>query len=117
MKYIQQFMVILWISFLGEVLHFLLPFPVPASIYGLLLMLAGLLTGIVRLQMVDDTARLLIEIMPLMFIPSLVGLMDSWKMMESILIPVAAISVVSTILVMGVSGSVAQWIMKRRRKA
>ncbi len=117
MKYIQQFMVILCISFLGEILHFFLPFPVPASIYGLVLMLAGLLTGIVRLQMVDDAAKFLIEIMPLMFIPSLVGLLDSWEMLESILIPVAVISVVSTVLVMGVSGSVAQWMMKRRRKA
>ena len=41
MKYFKQFLIILSVSFLGEVLHALLPLPVPASIYGLVLMLAA----------------------------------------------------------------------------
>ena len=34
MKYLRQFMIILLFSFLGELLKYVLPFPVPASIYG-----------------------------------------------------------------------------------
>ena len=42
MRYLKQFTIILTISLLGEVLHYITPLPVPASIYGLLLMLAAL---------------------------------------------------------------------------
>ena len=38
MRYVKQFGIILLISFLGEVLHALLPLPVPASIYGIVLL-------------------------------------------------------------------------------
>ena len=44
MKYIFQFARILVFCLLGELLHFLLPLPVPASIYGLVLLLLALKT-------------------------------------------------------------------------
>ena len=49
MKLLYQFGVIMTVTFLGEILHGLIPLPIPASIYGLLLMLAALCTGGVRL--------------------------------------------------------------------
>ena len=49
MKYVKQFGVILLISLVGELLNYLLPLPVPASIYGLVLMLLGLRLGVIRL--------------------------------------------------------------------
>ena len=70
MKYFRQFFLILAISFAGEILHMVLPLPVPASIYGLVLMLLALVTGIVKIEQVKDTAVFLIEIMPVMFIPA-----------------------------------------------
>ena len=56
MKYFRQFFLILAISFAGEILHMVLPLPVPASIYGLVLMLLALVTGIVKIEQVKDTA-------------------------------------------------------------
>ena len=70
MKYIRQFMIIILISFVGEVLHYLLPLPISASIYGLVLMLVGLASGLIPLAAVKDTAYFLVETMPLMFIPA-----------------------------------------------
>lgn len=116
MKYIRQFLVILFVTFFGEVLKYLLPLPIPASIYGLVLLLAALLTGVIRLDAVKDTAQFLIDIMPLMFIPAAVGLLDSWGSLSEILLEVVVISVVSTILVMGVSGLVTQFIIRRGEK-
>ena len=78
MKYMKQFCLIMFISFLGEVLHHYLPLPIPASIYGLVILFAGLMTGVVKLSHVEETGRFLIEIMPLMFIPAAVGLLESW---------------------------------------
>lgn len=116
MKYVKQFMLILFIAFLGEILHYFLPLPIPASIYGLLILLAALLTGVIRLDMVKETGKLLIEIMPIMFIPSSVGLLESWGALQEYLVPVIVISVVSTILVMGVSGQVTQWIIRKKEQ-
>ena len=70
MKYIKQFSIIITVSFLGEVLHALLPLPIPASIYGLLLMLAGLCCHIIPMDGVKETGKFLVEVMPLMFIPA-----------------------------------------------
>ena len=70
MKYLRQFCIILLISALGEGVHILLPLPVPASVYGLVLMLGALTSGILKLEQVEDAADFLVEIMPVMFVPA-----------------------------------------------
>ena len=115
MKYIRQFLWILLFSFAGELLKFVIPLPVPASIYGLLLLLLALVTGILRLESVKETSKFLIEIMPLMFIPAAVGLLVSWEALSGILIQVLTATVVSTVLVMGVSGMVTQALIRKKQ--
>ena len=44
MKYVRQFWIILLISAMGEALHVLIPLPVPASVYGLVIMLIALVS-------------------------------------------------------------------------
>ena len=116
MKYVKQFAMILLVSFAGELLNYLLPLPVPASIYGLVLMLVCLLTGIIKLDAVRDTACFLNEIMPLMFIPAAVGLMASWSVIKENLLAYLVIAVVPTVAVMAVSGLVTQGVLKRNEK-
>lgn len=111
MKYLRQLLIILIFSFAGEVLHYMVPIQIPASIYGLVLLFIGLMTGLIQLSQVQETAKFLIEIMPMMFIPAGVGLLESWGVLKPILVPVILILVVSTVLVMGVSGLVTQGVM------
>ena len=113
MKYLRQFMIILLVSFLGELLKYVIPLPVPASIYGLVIIFILLETGILKLDAVKETSVFLIEIMPLMFIPAGVGLMESWGDLNSMLLEVVVIILVSTVLVMGVSGKVTELVLKR----
>lgn len=116
MKYLRQLLIILIFSFIGEILHSLIPIQVPASIYGLVLLFIALLTGLIQLPQVKEAAKYLIEIMPLMFIPAGVGLLESWGDLKSILIPVLILLVASTILIMGVSGKVTQGIIQRSKR-
>ena len=113
MKYLRQFMIILLVSFWGELLKYVIPLPVPASIYGLVILFILLETGILKLNSVKETSVFLIEIMPLMFIPAGVGLMESWGDLNSMLLEVVVIILVSTVLVMGVSGKVTELVLKR----
>ncbi|MDO4393729.1 MAG: CidA/LrgA family protein [Bacillota bacterium] len=116
MKYVKQFLIILAISLVGEILHKLLPLPVSASVYGMILMFAGLASGIIKLSSVRETGRFLIEIMPIMFIPAGVGLMASWGVLKPILMPVCIITVISTVAVIANTGILSQLIISRSRK-
>lgn len=116
MRYVKQFSIIIMISFAGELLKELLPFPVPASIYGLVLMLLALITGIIKVEQVNDVSTFLLDVMPVMFIPASVGLMESWHVMQSILIPASILCIVGTLIVMVVSGRVTQRIIVGREK-
>ena len=114
MKFLRQFMIILLLSFLGEVLKMFIPLPIPASAYGLVLMLLCLVTGILKTSQVKEAAFFLIEIMPVMFIPAAAGLIDSWKVLQPLLLPILVITVVITVFVMVITGKVAQMIAQKR---
>ena len=113
MKYVKQFLIILLISFMGELLKYLLPFPIPSSIYGLAILFLALQFKILKLEAIQETAKFLIEIMPLMFIPAGVGLLKSWGALQKILVPVTIILAVSTVFVMAVSGRVTQFLIQK----
>ncbi len=116
MKYLKQFMAILAFSFLGEVLHQVLPLPIPASVYGLVFMLAALMTGVLKLHQVKEASAFLIEIMPVMFIPAAAGLIDSWGILQPVIVPIGIITVVTTVFVMAVTGLVTQGIIRKGKK-
>ena len=116
MKLLYQFGVIRAVTFLGEVLHAVLPLPVPASIYGLLIMLFGLCTKFIKLSQVKIAADFLIDIMPPMFIPAAVGLVTVWMDLKEIVVPVVTIIIVTTIFVMICTGKVSQGIIDYRRE-
>ena len=113
MKYLKQFLIILAISMIGEILKYLLPLPVPASIYGMLILFVGLMTGIIRLESVREAGKFFIATMPVMFIPAGVGLMSSWGTLKPLLLPVSIITVVTIVTVMAATGKVSQWVIRK----
>lgn len=116
MKYLSQIGIILAISFIGEVLNKFIPLPIPASIYGMILLFVALVTGVIKLSAVKETGKFLIDIMPLLFIPATVGLIESWTTMQEFLIAIIVISLVSTIAVAAASGRATQYIINRKTK-
>ncbi len=116
MRYVKQFGIILLISFLGEVLHALLPLPVPASIYGIILLFLCLQTGLLKVSAIRETSRFLIEIMPMLFLPAAVGLIESWDVLQPVWVPYLVITAVSTFVVMVCAGRVTQRVIRRGRK-
>jgi holin-like protein len=116
MKYIFQFARIMGFCLAGELLHRVLPLPIPAGIYGLVLLAAALLTGIVKLEQVKQTGDFLTSIFPLLFVPTVAGVMEAWDLIAGNLIPIAIALVPITWLVMAVAGRVTQIIMDRRAR-
>ena len=112
MKYIKQFIIILAVSFAGELLHMAIPAPIPASIYGLVIMFLLLFTGILKVEAVKETSAFLIEIMPLVFISAAVGLVNSWELISGKWYMYVTVLVVTTVFVMAISGLVTQLVIR-----
>ena len=116
MHYLRQFMIISLVAFVGEMFSFLIPLPIPASIYGIGIMLALLVSSRLKVESVKDVSLFLISVMPVMFIPATVGLMDSFSLLTGSLFAYAIILVVSTVAVMIVSGCVTQHVIRSEKK-
>ena len=114
MRYVRQFGIILVISLLGEVLHALLPLPIPAGIYGIVLLFTALEAKLLKLDAIRETSAFLLEVMPVMFVPAGVELMEKWGLLRPVWLPFVVIIIVSTILVLAVSGFVTQCVVRSR---
>lgn len=111
MKYVKQVGIIWGFTMAGELLHAILPLPVPSGVYGLFLLLGALMAGWVRLESVEGTGNFLMDTMTLMFIPAMVGLMEYAAQIKEVFVPFMIVIAVSTVAVMVVTGRVAQTVI------
>ena len=113
MKYLRQIFLIFLFSFLGELLHALIPWPVPASIYGMALLFAALWFGILRIEQVKASGSFLVSILSVLFVAPLVNLLDCWALIREHLLSIGLMVFVSTVLCFAVSGLVTQRLVRK----
>lgn len=116
MKYLKQLLVIVAFSMLGELLAAVIPLPVPAAIYGIVLLFLALMTGLLKPEQVSETAHYLISIMPLFFVAPTVKLLSYWGVIAPALVPICVVLVSSTVVVFTVAGLVTQWLRRKERR-
>jgi holin-like protein len=109
-------MVIIAFSLVGQTLELLVPLPVPAAVYGLILLLLALLTGLVKLEKVKVAADFLISVMPVLFIAPAVKVLEYWGIVAPNAVAILVIIIFTTGAVFGISGLVTKWLMKGRGK-
>lgn len=114
MKYIKQLVYILLFSLIGELLNAVIPLPIPAAIYGIVLLLLALMTGLIKAEKLADAADFLISIMPVLFVAPAVGILEHWSLISGQIVPILIVCIVSTILVFAVSGWVTQLLLKKK---
>lgn len=116
MKYVKQVLLILGFTGLGEVLAAVIPFPIPAAIYGIVLLLVALGTGLVKTAHLKEASGFLISIMPVLYVPACVRILEYWGIISANLVPILTITIVSTFLVFALSGLVAQKLLKKKEE-
>ena len=116
MKYLFQFIIIIVCSFMGEIMNYFIPLPVPASVYGMLILFAGLMFKIIKLENVEQTADFMLLIMPVFFISPSVSLISSYETMKGQFVAFVLIAIVSTVTVMVVTAWIAQKIIKSQKQ-
>lgn len=112
MQYIKQIALILVFSFLGEVCRALIPLPIPASIYGMVLLFGALSLKIIKSEQVRDAGSFLTSVLPVLFVAPAVNLMDCWDQLRSAIGPLAVIVLVTTVITFAAAGLVTKFAMK-----
>lgn len=115
MKYIKQVLIILGFSFVGQVLEWLVPLPVPAAIYGFVLLFVALCTGLLKKEHISETASFLISGMGILFVAPAVNILAYYDIIAPQLAKVCIVVAVSTAVVFAVSGWVTQLLRRGGR--
>jgi len=116
MKLLRQFLIILIICFIGEVLSKVVHVPLPGSIIGMILLFICLFTGLIKLEMIEEISKFLIDHLAFFFIPSGVGLLAYVGILKENLLPILVICFLTTFLVMITTGWTVQIIKERLNK-
>lgn len=116
MKYLSQFLIILGFTLLGEALQRIVPLPIPASVYGIVLLFLALCFKLIRLEQVKKAGGFLTSILPVLFVAPAVGILENWALIKGALVPMFLLVLASTMLTFGISGRIAQAIMKKEEK-
>ena len=114
MKYLFQLLIIFSFSLVGEILRLLIPIPIPASIYGIILLFTALELKWLKVSHIRETSNFLIATMPIMFLPAAVGVLTAWDYVRVHLWQYCFVMFLSTFVVMATAGIVTQWIIRRQ---
>lgn len=109
---------------LGELIVWSTGVPLPSSVIGMVALAASLKAGIVRLRQVERVADFLVHNIGFFFVPAGIGIMNCLGILREQWWPIIASCVLSTIVIIVVTGRVHQWArhnrllnLKRRRAA
>ncbi len=119
MKIIKQTGIIFLICWLSAGLEKLLLLPIPASVIGLALLLACLLTGLLKVSHVREESDFLLSNMAFFFVPAGVGLINYLDILKKNWFPILVICTVSTVITFAATAygvRLTLYLMKRREK-
>ena len=103
MKIIKQIGIIFLVCWLSEVIEKFLPFAFPASVIGMALLLICLLTGVLKIEHIQEKADFLLENMAFFFIPAGVSIINYFDVLKSSAVQLIIICVVSTVVTFAVT--------------
>lgn len=111
----KEALIILSLYLIGELIVWGAGTAFPGSVVGMLLLLVLLHLGWVKVDDIRLVSSLLLNYMPLFFIPAGVGVMASYTLMEGFYWQIILITMVSTLVVMVVTAKSVQYFVKRAR--
>ncbi|MCI5928618.1 MAG: CidA/LrgA family protein [Pseudoflavonifractor capillosus] len=119
MKIICQIAIIFTICWISQIVEAILPFPFPASVIGMVLLLILLLVRALKVDHIREKSDFLLSNMAFFFIPAGVSIINYFDILASNLIPLLVICLVSTLLTFAVTAwavRLTRYLMDRRKK-
>jgi holin-like protein len=116
LKFLRQVFIVLAICLIGELINRLLKIPIPGNVIGMILLFLCLVSGIIKLEMIEDISKFLLDHLAFFFLPAGVGLISYLGVIKSNWIAIFSISCIISILVMIISGQTVQFLKRRLKK-
>lgn len=95
-------------------MHSLIPLPIPAAIYGLVLLFAALKLRVIKVEQIKETAAFFIALLPILFVPSIVSLPEYFSAFSGKVIGIVVCIVVPIIITFAVAGIVTQRLINKK---
>ncbi|MCL2749118.1 MAG: CidA/LrgA family protein [Alphaproteobacteria bacterium] len=112
MKYLLQFLLLMIFVLLGEAVYAIVPLPIPSSIWGLLLLLTALLTGIVKQSQIENIANMFFVILPILFVAPAVGVLEVFGDIAEVWPAMLAVVVITYLAAMASTGWLAEVMVR-----
>ena len=113
MNILKQWILILFVYFLGEVSAKSLSLPIRGNIMGMIFLFIFLVTGIIKLEKIEDAAKSILSNLAFLFIPAGVGLMNYFGIISNYVAQILFIVVITTFIVMSCTGLTVQLISRK----
>lgn len=117
MKIFRQLCIIFGILLLGHVFQQITGFPIPGTVLGLIILLICLLTGIVKIDMIEDISKFFLDNLAFFFVPGGVGLISSLGLIKNDWLPILMVIIISTMMVIVVTGLTVQGLNNRKKRS
>lgn len=119
MKLFKQLTIVFLICMAGEVVAAMLPFPFPAAVVALLIMLGLFISGVLKPESVQELAEYLLANMAFLFVPSGVAILDEYASIQGNVLQLLIVMVVSLVITFAVTAYTVTGVihlMERRKK-
>lgn len=115
MKVLEQSFYLFFFSLLGVAISAMLPFPIPGSVIGMILLFSALHFNLLKIEKVEIVGDWLVHNMAILFVPAGVGLMTNFGLLASIWWQLIIIVVLTTAMMIVLVGKVVQFIADKRQ--
>lgn len=113
-SFLQQAFIFATIMLISNLIVSVLPFPMPTSVMGLVLLFIALCLKIVKLEQVEGLGTSLTSLISFLFVPSGISVINSLGIMSQYGIQIVSIILIATIILLAVTGWSASLLLSFR---
>lgn len=117
LKTLRQLGIVLLILSVGQIIQTQFNLFVPGTILGMIILLILLLLKVIKLKWIESITNVLLDHISIFFVPANVGVMVYLSQIKDVWAKLLLIAIVSTVVVMGVTGAVVQFVDKLMTKS
>lgn len=119
MKYLRQLGILFALCAAGDVLAFLTGGRLPGNVLGMTLLFVLLVSGLLHVSHIEDTADFFLQNMAFFFLPACLGLLEVYPQIQTVLLPLLLVCVLTTFLTAAATAVTVRLVLsiQQRRRA
>jgi len=111
MKMMYQIGLLFGVCLLGQAISVFLPISFPGSVLSMIILFLLLFFRVIKVDHIQQKADFLLKNMSFFFIPAGIGILSSFDLIRSSILPLIAVIIVTTILTFGATALTVQGVI------